>query len=329
MNLNTLAKLAGVSVGTVSKAFSGSPDISAETKDRILSLAREYGCFDKYNKNKFSKKVIAVICPELNSDYYNAFITLLNDEIRKQGNIMTVSVSEFSAERERELFAYYSSYCKADGIIVVNPHDTIDNPLMIPAVAIGPEAVGEHIDAIHSTMALAIDNAIAYLKENGHTDIGFVGEELTVGKLLHFEEAMQKQGLPVKEQRIKISTERFELAGVGAVEEWLAEGSLPTAILAAYDYIAIGVIKRLRQNGIRVPEDISVIGMDDIAHAPYLETSLSSIRTHADDACRIAVRLIEKKIENPYYSAREKITVSSEFIPRASSGKASGSIVSF
>ena len=322
MNLSTLARLAGVSVATVSKAFSGSAEISAETRDRIFTLAREHGCFDKYNKNKFNKKVIAVICPELNSDYYNAIITLLNREIGEKGDIMTVSVSEFSAERERELFAYYSSYCKADGIIVVNPHDIIDNPLMIPAVAIGAKNVGENMDAIHSNLSGAIDDAVRYLQQNGHTDIGFVGEALTMGKLDFFKESMEKIGLPLRESWLYVSDERFEKAGIHAVNQMIATGSLPTAILAAYDYIAIGVIKRLRRHGIRVPEEVSVIGMDDIAHAPYLETALSSIRTHTDDACRIAVELIEKKMENQYFSPRQDITVSSEFIPRASSGAA-------
>lgn len=96
MNLETLAKLAEVSVGTVSKAFSGSKEISEDTKERIFALAKEHGCFDKYNKNRFDKKVIAVICPELNSEYYSATVTLLNREITLRGGIMSVSTTDFS-----------------------------------------------------------------------------------------------------------------------------------------------------------------------------------------------------------------------------------------
>ena len=322
MNLNTLAKLAGVSVATVSKAFSGSDEISAETRDRIFSLARKLGCFDKYNKNKFEKKVIAVICPELNSNYYNAIITLLNREITARGHIMTVSVGEFSAERERELFAYYSSYCKADGIIAVNPHDQLENPLQIPAVSIGTHMESPSIDSIRSNLSTAIDDAVLSLKAQGHTEIGFVGEPLTMSKLEYFKESMQKADLPLYDHWIHVSPVRFEQAGIRAIEEMLQQGPLPTAILAAYDYIAIGVLKGLRQNGLRCPEDLSVVGMDDISVAPYLETSLSSIRTYTDEACRIAVDLITKKLTNQYYSARSEITVSAEFIPRASTGPA-------
>ena len=64
MNLSNIAKKAGVSVSTVSKAFSGSREIGEATRQRIFDIARAEGCFDKYNKNPFSKPVIAVICPE-------------------------------------------------------------------------------------------------------------------------------------------------------------------------------------------------------------------------------------------------------------------------
>ncbi len=322
MNLNTLAKLAGVSVATVSKAFSGSDEIKKETRERIFSLARDLGCFDKYNKNKFDKKIIAVICPELNSDYYNAFITILNRQISQQGGIMTVSVNDFSAEREAELFAYYSSYCKADGIIIVGSHGEVKNPFMIPAVAISTAKECENIDAIHLNISTAIEDAILYLKNLGHTDIGFAGESLTVGKATLFTEAMEKAGLPIRDEWIKICDQRFEQAGIQAFDAWMAEGKLPTAILAAYDYIAVGLIKSLRHKGLSVPEDCSVIGIDDIPIGPYLETSLSTIRTHTENICRTAVELIMKKLNNQYYQTHQTITFYSEFIPRESCGPA-------
>ena len=322
MNLNTLAKLAGVSVATVSKAFSGRDEISSETRERIFEIARQHGCYDKYNKNKFEKKVIAVICPELNSDYYNAYITILNEEIERQGGLMTVSVTNFSAERTQELFAYYSSYCKADGIITINPTGVLENPMLTPAVAIGTSRTHENVDTIEIDLESSIEDAIRYLKEKGHTRIGFAGEALTKGKLQSFRHAMRHAGLSVREEWIRISKDRFEKAGIEAAEGFLSIAERPTAILASYDNIAIGVIKELHRQGIRVPKDISVIGMDDIAIAPFLETSLSSIRTHTKEACRIAVELIMKKLENQYYSIRQEITISSEFIPRGSSAEA-------
>lgn len=325
MNLNTLAKLAGVSVATVSKAFSGSGEISEETKNKIFEIAKANGVYDRYNKNKFDKKVIAVICPELKSNYYNSFITTLDREISACGGIMTVSVTNFSDKREEELFAYYSAYCKADGIISISQRSIVKSRGQIPAVGVFPSAICGYTDAVKADTYKAIEDAVMYLKGCGHTDIGFVGEELTIGKQEMFKDSLRKAAIPVIDEYIHISNLRFEEAGVNVIEEWLKSGAkLPTAIVAAYDYIAIGVIKALKNAGIRVPEDVSVVGMDDINVVPYLETPLSSIRNNTELACRAAAELIMKKIENRFYIAKEPIIIPSEFVVRSSSGKRKG-----
>lgn len=323
MTLKNLAKLADVSVATVSKAFSGSDEISDETRERIFSLARELGCFDKYNKNKFDKKVIAVICPELNSDYYNAFTAILNQEIAAQGGLMTVSVSDFSAERTAELFSYYTSYCKVDGVIILCSAEKVKNPTLMPAVVIGPYMGSESIDAVQLNWRVAIQDVVSYLQQHGHTEIGYIGEKLTHSKMDLLKQELVAHDLPVREEFFRVSNQRFEDAGIELMEEWLQEGTpLPTAIVAAYDHIALGAMQVLRRHNIRIPEDISIIGSDDIAVASYLETSLSSIRSHVEEACGTAVELIMKKIKNQHYRARREILLHSEFVPRATSGDA-------
>ena len=81
MNLSMIANLAGVSVSTASKAFAGSREISEETRERIFQIARENGCFDKYIKNKYEKKVIAVIYPELRGGFYTDVLSILDELI--------------------------------------------------------------------------------------------------------------------------------------------------------------------------------------------------------------------------------------------------------
>ena len=102
------------------------------------------------------------------------------------------------------------------------------------------------------------------------------------------------------------------------MDKWLADGIAPRAVVAADDYIAIGLIKSLRRAGKQVPRDCSVVGMDDISIVPYLDVPLSSIHTHTDDACRTAVEILLKKAENQYYSSRQKIVMPSEFVARGS-----------
>ena len=318
MNLKTIADLAGVSVSTVSKAFSGSSEIGEKTRQKIFQIAKENGCFDKYNKNKFRKKIIGVIFPELRGEYYTKIVTMLNEKITANDGVMVCAVSEFSDDKENEQFLYFSSYCKVDGIIIIGMHEKINNSINIPAVAIGGSSNSPNIDVVNLNLKEAVDEAVMHLKKIGHTKIAFVGENLTKGKLVRFKSAMNEAGLFVKEEYIKTSDKRFEEAGIKTTRELLALPEPPTAIVAAYDNIAIGVAKTLQENGYKVGEDIAVVGMDDISIASYLDTPLSSIRTHTDQACSIAVDLIMKKIDNQYYSARERVEIPSNFIIRAS-----------
>ena len=318
MNLSTLAKLCGVSAATVSKAFSGSGEISEETKNKIFEIAKKHGVYDRYNKNKYDRKVIAVMCPELNSDFYNKFVTLLDKEITEAGGIMTVSVTNFDEERERTILSYYNSYCKVDGIITINQSVDVDKSITVPVVAISPGSNAETIDIIKNINCL--DDVIRYLKDNGHTEIGFVGEPLTIRKSDTFKEAMRNNMLLVKDEYIRISSLRFEEAGIQVMDRWFDEGKeLPTAIIAAYDYVAIGIIKSIQSHGLKVPNDISVIGMDDIAVGTYLETPLSTIKANTELICQKATEIIMNKIKNFYY--HESFSVPYEFVPRGTSGK--------
>lgn len=321
VTLKDVAGLAGVSVSTVSKAFSGSKEVSEETRQMIFQIARENNCFDKYNKNKYNKKVIAVICPEIISDYYASMLKMLEEEIHARSGIMTVSCSNFSAQKVEELYAYYSSYCRADGIIIIGNNGNLKNPYRIPSVSITSSVECANVDTIEVSNFAAIEGAIRHLKELGHRKIAFAGEPLTLGSERQFRIAMENAELSVQEELVCTGTRRFEEAGMEAVKSWMEKGICPTAVLAAYDYIAIGVIKALRSHGYRVPEDISVVGMNDISIIPYLDPPLSTIKNYSEDFCRVAVDLIMEKIRNPYHVNREPLVFEGKFVVRGSTAK--------
>ncbi len=100
MNLSMIAKPAEVSVSTVSKAFSGSKEISEETKLRIFEIAKQNNCFDKYFKNKYGKKVVAVLYPEIQSNYYTKIVDDLERMLRQKDVVMVSSITNFDKERE-------------------------------------------------------------------------------------------------------------------------------------------------------------------------------------------------------------------------------------
>ncbi len=328
MNLKNLAELAGVSVSTVSKAFHGSHEISAETREHIFQIAKDNGCFEKYFKHKFEKKVVAVIFPEIQSDYYTMLVNDLEKMLREKGIVMVTSFTNFDKDKERELLDYYASYAGVDGIIIVNMSCKWENVMRVPLIALLPYALPAakeaKADIIKWDITASVEEAIRVLKKLGHTRIGFAGEMLTTYKLEMYKKAMRKAELVVRPSDIKMSEKRFEEAGIENMDAWLASGDPPTAILAAYDYIAVGLAKSIHSHGKSIPEDFSIIGMDDIPILPYMKTSISSIKSHTKEACRVAVETLLKKMEIPYYSSREDITIQTELILRESVGAAVG-----
>lgn len=318
MTLQKLAELAQVSVSTVSKAFSDRQDIGTETKEKILTLAKQHGCFEKYYKGRFGKRPIAVICPEIRSAYYADFAANLNDVIERKNGMMLLSVSGFDAKREEEMIRYYSHFGHADGIIVLSGKSRLKTESTVPIVAIGGKYKTEKADCIDVDLSTGIDQAVEYLKQNGHRRIGFIGETLTKSKFLLFCAAMRKNALTVREEFVIQSDKRFEAAGYDGFKQLLELNNGPTAIITAYDYIAIGALHYAQEAGVRVPADISVIGMDNISAAAYLDVPLTTIVSHSDELCDVAADLLFRKMENPFYFARQNITLKSQLIIRNS-----------
>ena len=317
MNQKKLAQLAGVSPATVSKAFHYSDRISPETRERIFAIAREHNCFEKFSKGKYPKKLIVVFSPEISSDFYNLLVINLEKRILSAGAIMSLIITGFDAQKEQEYFDYYSKEGRADGIILLDPQSQIQNPDFFPSVALFPNQK-QTCDTIHVDWSPAVNEAIQLLKRTNRQNIVFIGERLTSQKLSIFRECMQKNHLPILEKNLYISDLRFENAGKWAVEQLMQQPKMPEAIIAAYDYIAFGAIAALKEAGYRIPEDIAVIGMDDIHLNQYVDIPLTTIQIHFEELCDAAMDLITKKMDNRYYFLRQEITVNASLFFRNS-----------
>ncbi len=313
--MKDLAKLAGVSVATVSKAFRGAEDISQQTREHIFKIAREYGCYGKFHKGKYYKKVIAVICPEMASSYYTRFVEVLRGLIEEAQYIPVISADGFNGEKQRELIEYYASYMGVDGIIVFGLRTELKKGYDTPIVSM-LYSKDHTVDFVGVNFRQAMTDALKLLVDYGHEHIAFIGEPLAVSKADHFQSALQNLGKDPS--HVVVSQNRFEKAGEDGVKQLFAEDQQITALVCAYDYIAFGAIKQLKRQGLRVPEDVSVIGMDNISVSQYTETALSSIGGNPEEVCIIAWDLLQKKLKNPYYTSKQNIILREEMILRES-----------
>ena len=317
VTMRELARLAGVSISTVSKAFSDAPDIGEETREHIFAVAKEHGCYGKFYKKKYPKRVVAIITSEL-SAYYTDFIRRLKHFIDRNGGIAVVAEDHFDKERQAELIEYFASYLHVDGIIVFDLRTEIKRGFDTPIVSLFTCADGR-VDAVLSDYDAAMEALFSRLHELGHRRIAFLGEPLTERKERLFREAAARHR--ELEATVIRTEKRFEEAGEDCVGRWIAEQNPSTALVCAYDDMAIGAMKALQLAGYAIPEDVSVIGMDNIRTAAYLDSALSSVDMRTDEICAAAWELLWRKQKNPYYRSNKDIVVEAKYIERASVGK--------
>ena len=318
MNYKKLSELAHVSVSTVSKAFSGSEDISSDTREHVFAVAKEHGCFEKYYKSKYARKVIAVICPEFYSKYYAAFCEALQAKLLGLDAIAILSSTNFDPNIEKQLIEFYTAYAKVDGVILVGGSAEISSQNTIPMVSVGKR---KNIDSVVNDSNDALNDAISALIDLGHKDIGFIGESLTTLKEANVINVLKQNNLTVIDKYFFRSKLRFQDAGEDGAHYFMSLDKMPTAIIAAYDQIAFGAINTFIKNGYNIPEDVSIIGKDNIDDCEKSVVKLSSIASLTDEVADIAIKLLFERIENEFLPVRE-INSPARFIQRESVTKA-------
>lgn len=315
-SLKNIAEKANVSVGTVSKAFSDSREISVKTKEKILDIAKEMGVYDKYYKGKYSRKIIAVIVPEVKSQRYYSLISEFNDIFYEKDCTVVVSVTNFDDNIQKELIRYYSTFDHSDGIILAGAPKDIDFAIDVPLIVL---ADSNSFDCVYHDSSDAINDAVKHLKDNGHTDIAFIGERKTTTKFNLFKEALRKNRLCLNNDLVITSDMRFEQAGYTAMNKLFDRGgSLPTAIVAAYDYIALGIYRSIYEHGYSIPDDFSIIGMDNIDVIENINPPMTSIGSDPKELCTVTAELMMKRIENRYFSRAQHIKINDKLVIRQS-----------
>ncbi len=296
ITLSKIAKEAHVSVSTASKAFSGSAEVSEQTRQLVFDVAKRYGCFKKFFNAKYSRYVIAIICPEFSSIHYTTYLSSLRRHLESEGCDICVAESNFSADKEKELLDYYCKHADVDAVILIHPRITQYDFHEIPVLSLGQSISGKLGVSIICDFSAALTQGIDYLISNGVSSIGFIGESLTAAKLCCFKKILSERDLSWSEEHIQTVQQRFEPGGYEAMERILKTDSPPRAIICAYDNMAIGAIRCINDHGLRVPEDIAVMGMDDIPQAPYLFPPLASITSQTEQRCQMAAKFILQMI---------------------------------
>jgi LacI family transcriptional regulator len=199
----------------------------------------------------------------------------------------------------------------------------------IPMVFVDMPVHGSHAEALLVDYKLGIQEAVEHLHKLGHRRIAFVTGPMRQRTCQlrkdAYVESMQGCGLPVREGLI-IAGDHTLLGGVDAASRLLRMKIRPTAVLCSNDMTAIGVLRHLAAEGVRVPEDVSVVGFDDIQLADYVYPPLTSIRMSREDLARGAFTLLRGIIEQPETLAQRSVHVPTRLVVRESTGRVAGKV---
>ena len=320
MTLEKVAKRAGVSVSTASKALSNGKDISDETKELVRRAAEELGYFSQSKKRKLDNRssahpTVALICPEIISIHYSETVTSLCRLIEERGGRASVFITGFDKEKLKNMIdrcIYENEISAAICIDNTKEHGSLPFPMIYLSRVEGENCVFVDLEGV-------VGDAANYLYSKGHRKIGFVGERLTLGKQRVFCEYMEKTAGGYDEKLIFCEEGRFEVIGNNAAVKILEmpKEKRPTALLAAYDEVAYGLMHTLRSGGVRIPDEISVMGINDIPASRFLDTPLTTLRVPTEELAECAVDMLFDVLSGKQ-TEKKSICVECKIIERAS-----------
>lgn len=323
VKLKDIAKETGLTMSTISKALNHSSEISEETTNLVLETAARMGYVPR-KKLKDMEKNIGIILPEVKSHYYASLMEILSHEGEKHGcNMVTMLTSGYPVDLKPAL-ERISKY-KPDGLIVGCgglPFDMKFHGMRgkrIPVVALREkEQLNSPIDGICISGYYGVGQAVDHLHELGHIRIGYLGEHNSGRRYQAFCEAMKRNGLRVEPRFVRQIGTRFEAGGYEAACELLKEKELPTAIFACYDQFAFGAMKAFMEQGLRIPEDISVVGYDNVEMSEYYPVPLTSVTNPVEQMGITAVNILLAAMEEGEKHVVQNVFLQTRLVVRKS-----------
>jgi len=298
--IKDIARIANCSLSTVSKALNGRQDVSQEMKERIIQIAKEQNfapnAFGKGLKNQKTENIGVIFCREFQPLSLNPFYSRVLEGIEAELAINNYNlVLHLLPEVYRGELPKMIKERKVDGLILVGVlQEMFINQLKaenIPIILIDPKIATDRFCQV------LIDNehggflATQHLINKGHTRIAFISGDLEREsfrqRFTGYYKAMNYNHLPTDEKYIKSGG--LEL-GYDHVNALLKLNPRPTAIFAANDINAIYGYKAVKDNQLNIPEDVSIIGFDDIDLAKIATPPLTTIRVYKEEMGSIAVR---------------------------------------
>ena len=334
LDIRDVARHAGVSIATVSRTINAVPTVDKELAARVQRSIQELNYFPNTQARSLvsgRSRLLGLLISEITNPFFPELIRGFEDSAVEHNYELLIGSTNYDPRR-LEVCIRRMVERNVEGVAVMT--FGIEAPLLdelvsrnIPMVFVDMPVHGLHAEALLVDYQIGIREAVEHLHKLGHRRIAFITGPMRQRTCQlrkdAYVEAMQECGLPVPESLI-ITGDHTLLGGVDAAARLLKMKSRPTAVLCSNDMTAIGVLRHLAAEGVRVPEDVSVVGFDDIQLADYVYPPLTSVRMSRDDLARGAFALLRGIIEQPQTPTRRSVHIPTRLVVRESTGRVPG-----
>ena len=303
-----VARHAGVSHSTVSRVINGHHHVRASTRARVEAAVAELGYVANMQARGLAggpSGVIGLVALEVSTSYVVEIIRGIDEELVASGMDLMLSTTRRRTDRERDQVLRFSQGL-CDGLLVLIPYgaelylpDLADRGYPIVLIDHAPTPLATTVTMANRSSA---EQATEHLIGLGHSRIGHLrGNPLTDAALQRqatWRATLQAHGLDHGDDLLAGDDFTRESGQAGAAE-LLDRPNPPTAMLAASDFVAVGALDELRRRGLRCPQDMSVMGIDDVAEATLTTPQLTTIRQPMQALGHQAVRLLMERLQDP------------------------------
>ncbi len=307
-SLKDIAQVLGVSIATVSRALRDSPEIGLEMQEKVKKLAREMN----YRPNPFAQslrkeapKVIGVVMPNMVSHYYAAVLDGIEDEARKAGySVISANTHEDSDAEVKAIDNFIGLH--VEGIIACLSQNTRDYShfeeiwkMGIPMVFFGRTCLSDKFSCVTANGDEAAQQATQHLIDTGSRRIAFIGGpnhlDMVIRRKHGYLEALRENHIQIDRDLVVCEKIDFDWA-LESTLKLLRMDNRPDAILAFNDIITFAAFTAIKQEGLRIPEDVALIGFTDDVHAKYVTPKLSAIEDQSHEMGIESCKLLLKNI---------------------------------
>jgi LacI family transcriptional regulator len=298
--IKDIARRAGVSYATVSRALNGKYGVRPSTRDLVLTVARRLG----YRPNALARGLvtrrtttIGLIVPDITNPFFPEVAEGVEEAARQAGYAVLLCNSNWQKVSERQYVTLLAAR-RVEGIIIA-PISRADEPVGDGVPATLPVVYVSSAPRTTTRSYVVIDNvrggflATRHLLDAGRAPVAFIGsrESSDDERLEGYRRALAEHGVAYEERFVRLGDMR-QASGYRLFREMIERGHRPRSVFAENDLMALGCMQAAREGGLRVPEDIAIVGFDDIPFASFPEVQLTTVRQPTSDMGRMAVEIL-------------------------------------